>query len=80
MVLPRLISYDQSGFVKGRNNIENVLLLNRWLQISLKGEKQVISLSKTYDGVSKFYLMKVLRKIRFPGVFIDIICRIKANN
>lgn len=61
--LPKLISFNQSGFVKGRSIIENVLLTQEIVtEIRKKGKPANVviklDMAKAYDRVSWFYLMK----------------------
>ncbi|XP_060211803.1 uncharacterized protein LOC132639368 [Lycium barbarum] len=67
-ILPRLISTNQSGFVKGRNIIEIVLLtLEIVSDIKLRGKTTNVVLkldmTKAYDRVSWLFLTKVLKKM-----------------
>ncbi|XP_059292434.1 uncharacterized protein LOC132045876 [Lycium ferocissimum] len=84
-LLPSLISPNQSGFVKGRCIIENVLLTQEVVtDIRLRGKPANVVLkldmAKAYDRVSWSYLIKVLRKMGFAEVFIDMVWRLIANN
>ncbi|XP_060170379.1 uncharacterized protein LOC132601294 [Lycium barbarum] len=84
-ILPQLISSNQSGFVKGRSIIENVLLTQEILtDIRKRGRPAnvVINLNmdKTYDIVSWLYLTKFLEKMGLTGEFVDQIWRLLANN
>lgn len=69
-LLPKIISGNQSGFVKVRSIIENFLLTQELVtNISKIGKPSnvVINLdmTKAYDRVSWFFLMKVMRKWGF---------------
>lgn len=84
-ILPRLISHNQSDFVKGRSIIENVLLTQE--PIFYKGKKGnpsnvvlKLDMAKAYDRVSWFFLMKVSRKIIFSNKVVDVIWRMISNN
>ncbi|XP_060202636.1 uncharacterized protein LOC132631055 [Lycium barbarum] len=84
-ILPSLISPNQSGFVKGRCIIENVLLTPEVVtNIRLRGKPANVVLkldmAKAYDRVSWSYLIRVLRKMRFAKTFIDMVWRLIANN
>ncbi|XP_059315792.1 secreted RxLR effector protein 78-like [Lycium ferocissimum] len=84
-VFPSLISANQSGFVKGRCIIENVLLTQEVVSdIRLRGKPANVVLkldmAKAYDRVSWDFLARVLRKMGFAEVFIDMIWRLIANN
>lgn len=83
--LPKLISHNQSGFVKGRSIIENVLLAQEIvtdIRNMGKPANVVINLdmTKAYDRVYWFFLMKVLRKMGFSELIIDLIWRLISNN
>lgn len=70
MALPKIISPNQLGFVKGRSIIENVLLAqeiirdinrkNRLVNLMVK-----LDMTKAYDKVSWVYLTKVMRNFWF---------------
>ncbi|XP_059284804.1 uncharacterized protein LOC132038098 [Lycium ferocissimum] len=84
-ILPRLISANQSGFVKGRNIIENVLLTQEIMDdIRLRGKSTNVVLkldmTKAYDRVSWLFLTKVLRKMGFAERSVDLVWRLLANN
>ncbi|XP_060182357.1 uncharacterized protein LOC132612025 [Lycium barbarum] len=84
-ILPSLISPNQSGFVKGRCIIENVLLTQEVVtDIRLRGKPANVVLkldmAKAYDRVSWSYLIRVLRKMGFAEIFIDMVWRLIANN
>ncbi|XP_060202575.1 uncharacterized protein LOC132630997 [Lycium barbarum] len=84
-ILPSLISPNQSGFVKGRCIIENVLLTQEVVTDSrLRGKPANVILkldmAKAYDRVSWSYLIRVLRKMGFAEIFIDMVWRMIANN
>ena len=83
--LPRLVSPNQSGFVKGISIIENVLFTHEIVfDISKRGKPSnfliKLDMSKAYAESCDFFLMKVLRKIGFSEVFVDVIWRIISNN
>ncbi|XP_049393529.1 uncharacterized protein LOC125857915 [Solanum stenotomum] len=76
-VLPKLISPNQTGFVKGRNITENVLLAQEIIGDINKRKKNTIvvvklDMTKAYDRVSWVFLTKVMRKFGFSEVIIDM--------
>ncbi|XP_060200458.1 uncharacterized protein LOC132628710 [Lycium barbarum] len=82
--LPKLISVNQSGFVKGRNIIKNVLLTQEIVSdIRLRGKPANVVLkldmTKAYDRVSWLFLTKVLRKMVFAERSVDLVWRLLAN-
>lgn len=84
LILPRLISDNQSGFIHGRIITENVLLAQKVIHgINKKndGGNFVIKLdmSKNYDKVNGIFLFSVLRKFRFSHRWIDLVRR-SINN
>lgn len=77
-ILPKLISDNQSGFVKGRLITENIILAQKLVHGIKKinqGGNIVIKLdmSKAYDKLSWSFLTAVLRKIKFSEIIIDSI-------
>ncbi|XP_060177818.1 uncharacterized protein LOC132607752 [Lycium barbarum] len=73
------------GFVKGINIIENVLLTQEIITDIRKRGKPAnvvikLDMAKAYDRVSCLYLCKVMKKMGFSEVFIDLIWRLLANN
>lgn len=85
VLLPKIVSTNQSGFVKGRSIIENVLLTQELvIDIGKRGRPSNVviklDMAKAYDRVSWFFLMKVLRKVGFSEYFVDMIWRLLANN
>ncbi|XP_049364489.1 uncharacterized protein LOC125829284 [Solanum verrucosum] len=68
-----------------RSIIENVLLTQEIVTAIKKRGKPSnvifkLDMAKAYDGVSWFFLMKVLRKMGFTESFVDLIWRLLANN
>uniref|UniRef100_A0A0V0IRF8 Putative ovule protein n=1 Tax=Solanum chacoense TaxID=4108 RepID=A0A0V0IRF8_SOLCH len=84
-ILPKIISSNQSGFVKGRSIIENVLLTQELISyINKRGKPSNVviklDMAKAYDRVSCFFLMKILRKMGFSNKVVDLIWRLITNN
>ncbi|XP_015064939.1 uncharacterized protein LOC107010215 [Solanum pennellii] len=84
-ILPKIVSVNQSGFVKGRSITENIMLAQEIvheIKLPREGRNVVIKLdmSKAYDRVSWSYTCIVLRKMGFSELFIDKMWRIMSNN
>ncbi|XP_060190553.1 uncharacterized protein LOC132619771 [Lycium barbarum] len=84
-VLPALISPHQSGFVKGRSIIENVLLTQEIVTDIRKRGKPAnvvlkLDMAKACDRISWSFLTKVLNQMGFSEGFIDKIWRLITNN
>lgn len=84
-VLPDLISKNQTGFVKGRNISENILPAQEIIRdINKRNQRHNVvvklDMAKAYDRVSWIFMTKVLRKIGFSKVIIDMIWRLISNN
>lgn len=84
-VLPKIISPDQSGFVKGRNIVENVFLAQEIIRDINKRKKHVIvvvklDMAKAYDRVSWIFLTKVFRAFGLLEMIIDMVWRLVSNN
>ncbi|XP_059310157.1 uncharacterized protein LOC132061337 [Lycium ferocissimum] len=76
---------NKAGFVKGRSIVENVLLTQEIvsdIRLRTKSANVVMKLdmAKAYDRVSWIFLMKVLRKIGFSELVIDMIFRLVSSN
>ena len=83
-ILPKIISPQQTGFVKGRNITENYLLAQELMSgigKSARGGNVALKLdmSKAYDRVSWFHIVNVLRRFRFGEQFIDRVWRLLSN-
>ncbi|XP_059310985.1 uncharacterized protein LOC132062427 [Lycium ferocissimum] len=83
--LTDIVSLNQAGFVKGRSIVENVLLTQEIvldIRLRTKSANVVMKLdmAKAYDRVSWIFLMKVLRKIGFSELVIDMIFRLVSSN
>ncbi|XP_075080304.1 uncharacterized protein LOC142165824 [Nicotiana tabacum] len=84
--LPILISEEQSGFVKGRNIVENILLTQEIvtdIRLRTKAGPNVIlklDMTKAYDRLSWLFLTKVLRKMGFTERLIGIVFGLVSNN
>lgn len=84
VVLPKIISPNQSGFVKGGSIIENFLLAQKIIGDINKRNKHTnivvkLDMAKTYDRVSWVFLIKVLRKFDFYEIIIDMVWRLVSN-
>ncbi|XP_049414633.1 uncharacterized protein LOC125877356 [Solanum stenotomum] len=84
-ILPKLISPNQSGFVKGRNITKNVLLAQEVISEIRKRGKPAnvvikLDMAKTYDRVDRRFLISVLEKMGFDNRMLDMIWRLVANN
>lgn len=67
MLLPELILANQTGFIKGRSIVENILLSQEIvidIRIRTKSANVVVKLdmTKAYGRLSWLFLTKVLRK------------------
>lgn len=85
VVLPKLISQNQSEFVKERSIAKNVLLAQEIIKDISKRNKNVnvvvkFDMEKTYDRVFWIFLTKVLRQFGFSEVIIDMVWRLVSNN
>lgn len=83
-LLPKIISKNQTGFIKGRLITENILLTQEIIQnikSKNKGGNVVIKLDmvKAYDKVSSQFLTFVLRKMGFTKNFTNMILRLFSN-
>src|SRR5436190_1999774 len=83
-ILPKLISDQQGGFVRRRIINDNILLANELIQDIRKevmGSNIVIKLdvSKAYDSLNWFALIKVMRQFGFDERWIDMIWRLVSN-
>ncbi|XP_027152155.1 uncharacterized protein LOC113758673 [Coffea eugenioides] len=82
-VLPKIISPQQTGFVKGRNITENYLLAQEL--VSSIGKKNrggnvvmKLDMSKAYDRVAWDHII-VLRRFGFGEIFINMVWRLLSN-
>lgn len=84
-VVPRIISPNQFGFVKGRRITENVLLAQEIIRDINKRKKHIsvivkMDMTKDYNRVSWVFLTKFLRKFGFSEIVIDMVWRLLSNN
>ncbi|XP_027122245.1 uncharacterized protein [Coffea arabica] len=84
-LLPQLISPWQSGFVLGRQIMDNILLvqehakeLDRRLEVPNLLLK--LDMEKAYDRVEWSFLLFMLRSFGFQEPAVDLIFRLVANN
>ncbi|XP_027077095.1 uncharacterized protein [Coffea arabica] len=83
-LLPKIISPQQSGFVRGRHISDNFLLaqeLISGIRQPNQGGNVVLKLdmAKAYDRVSWIFLLQVLRRFGFSERWIDMIWRLISN-
>eukprot|EP00253_Pinus_taeda_P022901 PITA_22901 len=83
MILPGIISQEQSGYVEGRQILDNILLAQEMIH-SLHSRKEAgmlmqLDLSKAYDKVSWTYLEAILEAFGFSKQWIKwILALIKS--
>eukprot|EP00253_Pinus_taeda_P032686 PITA_32686 len=83
MILPGIISQEQSGYMEGRQILDNILLAQEMIH-SLHSRKEVgmlmqLDLSKAYDKVSWTYLEAILEAFGFSKQWIKwILALIKS--
>lgn len=80
-ILPRLISHEQAGFMKGRDITEQILLAQEMVHLldnHMRGGHVIIKLDmgKAFDRVCWAYLEQLLRKMGF----LSRLVRILLNN
>ncbi|XP_049368683.1 secreted RxLR effector protein 78-like [Solanum verrucosum] len=85
VLLPSLISENQSGFVKGISITENVLLAQEIIIDIRKWGKPAnvvikLDMANAYDRVKWGFLIKVLEEMGFDNNFVDKVWRLVANN
>lgn len=84
VVLPKIISREQSGFVKGRSIHENISLAHEMIETidnNIIGGNLVVKLdmSKAYDRVSWKFLLAVLKQLGFSTQWRDLVFRAISN-
>ncbi|XP_060188598.1 uncharacterized protein LOC132617573 [Lycium barbarum] len=84
-ILPKIISENQTGFVKGRLITENILLTQEIIHgmRSKSNDCNVViklDMSKAYDKLSWNFLTSILRKMGFDDFFINMVYRLISNN
>lgn len=77
LILPMIISDEQSGFVEGMGITDNVLLAQEMIHninAKARGGNMVLKLdmAKAYDRLSWLFLLKTLRNFRFDERLIDM--------
>lgn len=77
-ILPKLISLEQAGFMKGRSIQDNVLLayeLVQYIDKRCRGSNVVVKLDmiKAFDRISWSFLKAVLFKFGFPAAFVNLV-------
>ncbi|XP_071928018.1 uncharacterized protein [Coffea arabica] len=83
-ILPKIISPQQTGFVKGRNITENFLLAQEVISGMAKKNRggnvvMKLDMSKAYDRVAWSHIINVLRRFGFGERFIDMVWRMISN-
>ncbi|GAA0156478.1 hypothetical protein LIER_13970 [Lithospermum erythrorhizon] len=85
LILPKLISPYQAGFVQGRLIQDNILLAQELMHHIDKGKKEGnvilnLDMAKAFDRLSWFFLQKVLAKFGFSEAWIDKVMACLDNN
>ena len=82
--MSKIISPQQTGFVKGNNITENYLLAQeivRGIGKKVRGGNVALKLAmaKAYDRVSWFFIVSVLRRFGCGERFINMVWRLMSN-
>lgn len=85
MVSQKIISQNQSEFVKGRSIIKNILLAQEIIRDINRRNKLInfvikLDMTKAYDRVLWVYLTKVTRRFGFSKIIIDMVWRLISNS
>ncbi|XP_019266683.1 PREDICTED: uncharacterized protein LOC109244105 [Nicotiana attenuata] len=83
-LMQKLVSPNQTGFIKGRSITENIMLtqdmVHNIVKPSASGNVVLkLDMAKAYDRVSWEYLCQVLRQMGFSEIWIDIVWRLMTN-
>ncbi|PKU73811.1 integrator complex subunit 11 [Dendrobium catenatum] len=78
VLLPRIISPFQMGFVKGRAIVDNILLAQEFCQdldAKVRGGNMILKLdiAKAYDNINWEFIYKILSLFGFDCTFINLI-------
>ena len=70
-----IISYNQSGFLKGRNLVHGVMVINELVDYAKKSKKQCLILKvdfeKAYDSVDWGFLVYMLKRVGFCDKWVE---------
>ncbi|KAI0498287.1 hypothetical protein KFK09_021528 [Dendrobium nobile] len=78
VLLPKLVSSNQMGFVKGRAIVDNILIAQEFCQdldIKTRGGNMILKLdiAKAYDNINWSFIYNMLRSFGFDDRFISLI-------
>ncbi|CAM8972135.1 unnamed protein product [Rhodiola kirilowii] len=84
LVLPRIISQEQCGFILGRNMMDSIALAHELTCHIHNGHRggniiMKIDMSKAYDRVSWLFLIRTLKAMGFNDRWCDLIFRNMSN-
>ncbi|WMV11057.1 hypothetical protein MTR67_004442 [Solanum verrucosum] len=83
--MSKIISPNQTGFIKGRSISENIILTQEMAH-NMKGKQpnsnviMKLDMEKAYDRVSWNYLIQVLKQLGFSEAWNNMIWRLISNN
>ncbi|XP_060210211.1 uncharacterized protein LOC132637082 [Lycium barbarum] len=83
--LPKVVSINQSGFIKGRFISENIQLAQEIIKNIKKPQKKwnvvmKLDIAKAYDRVAWLYLYSLMERLGFSKEWISLIKRHISNN
>ena len=74
-ILPKLIPENQGGFVKGRQILDNIILVQEAIHTSYKKKEKgmviKMDLANAFDRVRHDFLFAVMRNFGFNQKFIE---------
>lgn len=84
-ILPKIISKEQSSFVKGRSIMDNILLVQEFIH-NLKSKNRggnvalKLDMEKAYNRLDWQFLILVLHRFGFSETWIDVLWRSVSNS
>ena len=74
-ILPKIISNDQTAYIKGKFMGENFRLINNIIQYSLENDSSgsliFLDFEKTFDSLDWNFIFEALKRFNFGAVFIS---------
>ena len=76
----KIEKYEQAGFTKGRNILDNLFILRECVEETYRKKEQMVAIAidfkKAYDSIKRETMVQILKELRIDSKIIDFIVRI----
>ena len=76
----KIEKFEQAGFTKGGNILDNLFILKEWVEETYRKKEQMVAIAidfkKAYDSIKRETMVQILKELRIDSKIIEFIVRI----